>query len=94
MVIHTRCDARDKQCGGTVWQASLAFGVVQLFFSQMPTLESAWWASMVGATMSVLYSTAALGMGAVRGALKVPWPPARGRDSLFGGWAGGLIAVA
>ncbi|KIZ07946.1 hypothetical protein MNEG_0019 [Monoraphidium neglectum] len=64
MVVHSHCDVRDTGCGSTVWQMSIVFGITQLFFSQMPTLESAWWSSMVGAAMSVLYSTAALGMGA------------------------------
>lgn len=67
MVVHSHCAVGDKQCGSSVWQMSLVFGCVQLFFSQMPTLESAWWSSMVGAAMSVLYSSAAFGMGAVRG---------------------------
>lgn len=36
--------------------------MLQLFFSQLPDLDSAWWASAVGAAMSVGYSLLALGM--------------------------------
>ena len=68
MVVHPSCRAGEMDCGGGVPQFSVAFGVVQLLFSQMPSLESAWWSSAVGAAMSVMYSCAALSMGAARGA--------------------------
>lgn len=66
MVVASRCSLGDAVCEGSIptWQMSMVFGVIQLFFSQMPSLESAWWSSMVGAAMSVMYSTFALGMGA------------------------------
>lgn len=67
MVVHSQCAVDDPSCGSTVWQMSVVFGVVQLFFSQMPTLESAWWSSMVGAAMSVMYSTCALGLAGADG---------------------------
>lgn len=66
--MHPACPASDTSCGGSVPQYSVLFGLLQLFFSQMPSLESAWWSSMVGAAMSVMYSCAALGMGAAQGA--------------------------
>ncbi|KAI8466468.1 MAG: transmembrane amino acid transporter protein-domain-containing protein [Monoraphidium minutum] len=66
MVVHSSCDVGDASCGASVWQMSIVFGGVQLLFSQMPSLESAWWSSMVGAAMSVLYSSAAFGMGLAR----------------------------
>lgn len=57
-----------SSCGTPVWLMSAAFGALQLVLSQVPTLEAAWWSSMVGAAMSFLYATAAFGMGAARGA--------------------------
>jgi hypothetical protein len=51
-----------------VWQMSLAFGCCQLFLSQMPSLEDAWWSSIIGALMSFMYSTCALALGASKGA--------------------------
>jgi hypothetical protein len=71
MVLFSGCAADDPSCGGPVWRTSLAFGAFQLLASQLPSLEAAWWASAVGAAMSVLYSTAAFGMAAARGAAAV-----------------------
>ena len=45
------------------WPMGVIFGGVQIFFSQLPNLESFWWASCVGAIMSFGYSTIALGFG-------------------------------
>jgi hypothetical protein len=69
-------------CYNNVWQMALAFGGCQLLLSQMPNLESAWWSSIIGATMSFLYSTCALGLGAAKG-------ECRGEQSNRGvGWGG------
>ena len=46
------------------WQHTLIFGGVQLLMSQLPNLESAWWASAIGAMMSVGYATLATALGA------------------------------
>lgn len=46
------------------WQHTLIFGGLQVFMSQLPNLESAWWASAIGAVMSFGYSVIALALGA------------------------------
>lgn len=58
--------SRFETCYNSVWQMSLAFGGSQLLLSQMPNLESAWWSSIIGATMSFMYSSCALGLGAAK----------------------------
>ncbi len=45
------------------WPMGVIFGGIQLFFSQLPNLESFWWASAIGAIMAFGYSTIALGFG-------------------------------
>lgn len=59
--------SRFETCYNSVWQMALAFGGCQLLLSQMPNLEAAWWSSIIGATMSFLYSSCALGLGASQG---------------------------
>lgn len=59
--------SRFGTCYNNVWQMSLAFGGCQLLLSQMPSLESAWWSSIIGAAMSFMYSSCALGLGASKG---------------------------
>ncbi|CAI8598919.1 unnamed protein product [Vicia faba] len=41
----------------------IAFGVAQLFFSQIPDFHNTWWLSIVAAVMSFFYSTIALALG-------------------------------
>lgn len=41
----------------------IAFGVVQIIFSQIPDFDQLWWLSIVAAVMSFGYSTIGLGLG-------------------------------
>ncbi|GAB4817399.1 hypothetical protein N2152v2_004445 [Parachlorella kessleri] len=50
------------ECTNKLWWMLLPFGVIQLFFSQLPDLDSAWWASAIGAAMSIGYSVLAFAM--------------------------------
>ncbi|OAY23476.1 hypothetical protein MANES_18G081700v8 [Manihot esculenta] len=41
----------------------IAFGIVEIIFSQIPDFEKLWWLSIVAAVMSFTYSTIGLGLG-------------------------------
>ncbi|KAL8473406.1 hypothetical protein ACS0TY_030300 [Phlomoides rotata] len=41
----------------------IAFGVIQLLFSQIPDFDQIWWLSIVAAVMSFTYSSIGLGLG-------------------------------
>lgn len=41
----------------------IIFGVVEIFFSQIPDFDQIWWLSIVAAIMSFTYSTIGLGLG-------------------------------
>ncbi|XP_022870348.1 amino acid permease 3-like [Olea europaea var. sylvestris] len=41
----------------------IAFGVIQIVFSQIPDFDQIWWLSIVAAVMSFTYSTIGLGLG-------------------------------
>ncbi|KAE9608669.1 putative amino acid transporter, transmembrane domain-containing protein [Lupinus albus] len=41
----------------------IGFGIVQIFFSQIPDFHEIWWLSIVAAIMSYTYSTIGLGLG-------------------------------
>lgn len=41
----------------------IAFGVIQILFSQIPDFDQLWWLSIVAAVMSFTYSTIGLGLG-------------------------------
>eukprot|EP00882_Tetradesmus_deserticola_P024120 GHRQ01026349.1.p1 GENE.GHRQ01026349.1~~GHRQ01026349.1.p1 ORF type:complete len:200 (+),score=60.32 GHRQ01026349.1:748-1347(+) len=62
-------------------------GGVQILMSQLPNLESAWWASAVGAIMSIGYSAIAIVLGgaqAKNGLGSLSGRPAPPREKLFG----------
>jgi hypothetical protein len=80
-------------CYNNVWQMALAFGGCQLLLSQMPNLESAWWSSIIGATMSFMYSTCALGLGASKGQWCFWGGGCQGQWGLTGGGGGGNHAM-
>lgn len=41
----------------------IAFGVVQIMFSQIPDFDQLWWLSSLAAVMSFAYSSIGLGLG-------------------------------
>jgi hypothetical protein len=44
----------------------IAFGMVQIFFSQIPDFDQLWWLSLVAAVMSFTYSTIGLALGVAK----------------------------
>ncbi|XP_075482600.1 amino acid permease 3-like isoform X1 [Primulina tabacum] len=44
----------------------IAFGVIEIVFSQIPNFDQIWWLSIVAAIMSFTYSTIGLGLGIAR----------------------------
>lgn len=60
------CTAVDPDSGYCTdckyWVFTIAFGALQLFVSQIPNLDSAWFVSMIGMLMSFGYSFLCLGM--------------------------------
>ena len=44
----------------------IAFGMVQIFFSQIPDFDQLWWHSLVAAVMSFTYSTIGLALGVAK----------------------------
>ncbi|EPS61237.1 amino acid transporter, partial [Genlisea aurea] len=44
----------------------IAFGIVQIIFSQIPDFDQIWWLSIVAAVMSFTYSTIGLGLGVAK----------------------------
>ncbi|OAY76621.1 Amino acid permease 1 [Ananas comosus] len=44
----------------------VAFGIVQIFLSQLPNFHQLWWLSTVAAVMSIAYSTIAVGLSLAR----------------------------
>ncbi|KAK4398675.1 putative amino acid permease 7 [Sesamum angolense] len=56
----------DAPCESGTIQYMLAFGVVQIFMSQIPDLHSMGWLSVLAAIMSFAYSSIGLGLGAAK----------------------------
>lgn len=65
-VTQSICDAHGHtSCGFTAfWQWALVFGCIQLVLGQLPSLHYFYAASVIGAAMSVGYSTTAVGISA------------------------------
>jgi len=52
----------NANCFNKGWEWGIILGVVQIFLSQAPSLESLWWASILAAAMSFGYSFIAFGL--------------------------------
>ncbi|KAI7842736.1 hypothetical protein COHA_003665 [Chlorella ohadii] len=52
-------------CWNQTWKLTLLFSASQVFLSQVPNLESAWWVSTLGAVTSLFYCIVALVLGLV-----------------------------
>lgn len=50
---------------GGVWKMTLIFGAAELVLSQVPSLEEAWWVSVLGTIGSLIYALIALILGLV-----------------------------
>ncbi|XP_062232782.1 amino acid permease 1-like [Phragmites australis] len=53
----------DADCTQNTSSYIMAFGVVQVIFSQLPNFHELWWLSVVAAVMSFSYATIAVGLG-------------------------------
>ncbi|KAI4389755.1 hypothetical protein MLD38_001947 [Melastoma candidum] len=53
----------DSPCHTSSNPYMIAFGIVQIFLSQIPDFDQLWWLSLVAAVMSFTYSTIGLGLG-------------------------------
>lgn len=82
------CEARGAAtCWDNQLHMTIIFGVVQIIMSQLPNLEAAWWASAIGAAMSLGYSAIAIALGASQahnGLGTLGGRPALLMDKLFG----------
>ncbi|XP_075496109.1 amino acid permease 3-like [Primulina tabacum] len=59
--FHSKGD--DSPCRVSSNPYMIAFGVIEIFFSQIPDFNQIWWLSIVAAIMSFTYSTIGLGLG-------------------------------
>ncbi|KAF6259045.1 transmembrane amino acid transporter protein-domain-containing protein [Scenedesmus sp. NREL 46B-D3] len=74
-------------CFSDQMMMTIIFGGVQVLMSQLPNLEAAWWASAIGAVMSIGYSVIAIALGAQEahnGLGSLGGKPAPPSDKLFG----------
>ncbi|KAL3846140.1 hypothetical protein ACJIZ3_003543 [Penstemon smallii] len=58
---HTK--GHESRCRVSSNPYMIAFGVVEIIFSQIPYFDQIWWVSIVSAVMSFTYSTIVLGLG-------------------------------
>ncbi|XP_073306127.1 amino acid permease 3-like [Primulina huaijiensis] len=59
--FHSKGD--DSPCRVSSNPYMIAFGVIEIIFSQIPDFDQIWWLSIVAAIMSFTYSTIGLGLG-------------------------------
>ncbi|CAA2991995.1 amino acid permease 3-like [Olea europaea var. sylvestris] len=59
--FHSKGDS--SPCGVSSNPYMIAFGVMEIIFSQIPDFDQIWWLSIVAAVMSFTYSTIGLGLG-------------------------------
>ncbi|KAL1543798.1 Amino acid permease 3, variant 2 [Salvia divinorum] len=59
--FHSKGDASPCRVSSNPYM--IAFGVVEIVFSQIPDFDQIWWLSIVAAVMSFTYSTIGLGLG-------------------------------
>ncbi|XP_073122085.1 amino acid permease 3 [Henckelia pumila] len=59
--FHSKGD--DSPCRISSNPYMIAFGVIEIIFSQIPDFDQIWWLSIVAAIMSFTYSTIGLGLG-------------------------------
>lgn len=74
--IAQRTCSPGRPCMSESWKMALLFGGVQVLLSILPNLESLWFASILGATMSLAYSLLTVALGAASAG--------NGRGSLWG----------
>ncbi|KAH7567932.1 hypothetical protein ACOSP7_009785 [Xanthoceras sorbifolium] len=75
--FHSKGDASPCHVNSNPYM--IAFGVMQIIFSQIPDFDQLWWLSIVAAVMSFTYSTIGLGLGVAKVAETGKW-----RGSLTG----------
>ncbi|KAL1344454.1 hypothetical protein HN51_018375 [Arachis hypogaea] len=62
--VHASRGRNPCHTNGNVY--TIAFGIAELFLSQIPDFDQLWWLSILAAVMSFTYSTIGLGLGVVK----------------------------
>ncbi|KAI9201556.1 hypothetical protein LWI28_025281 [Acer negundo] len=69
--FHSKGDASPCRVNSNPYM--IAFGVLEIIFSQIPDFDQLWWLSIVAAVMSFTYSTVGLGLGVAKVAETGEW---------------------